>query len=52
MARVYVRSITRSNMYLKLHFVRAVACGLSTIKIEYSDYPKSLKISIINEVNA
>ena len=53
MARVYVRSITRSTMYQKLHFVSgkisSVVCGFSSIKIDYSDYLKSL-ISRINEV--
>ena len=57
MAWVYVRSITRGTMYQKLHFVSrtgawkicSVACGFSSIKIDYSDYPKSL-ISRINEV--
>ena len=56
MARVYVRSITHSTMYQKLHFVSqnwhmeisSVACGFSSIKIDYSDYSKSL-ISRINE---
>ena len=52
MARVYVRSITRSTMYQKLHFVSgktsSVVCGFSSIKIDYSDYLKSL-ISRINE---
>ena len=41
----------------KLHFVswnrpqktRSVACGFSSIKIDYSDYPKSIT-SRINEV--
>ena len=60
MARVYVRSFTRSTMYQKaLHFlagtgvwkISSVACGFSSIRIDYSDYPKSL-ISIINEVYA
>ena len=57
MARVYVRSITRSTMYQKLHFVSrnwrmensSVACGFSSIKIDYSDHPRSL-ISRTNEV--
>ena len=43
--------------FKKLHFVSetgvwknsSVACGFSSIKIDYSDYPKSL-ISKINEV--
>ena len=57
MARVYVRSITRS-MYRKAPLLLAgtgvwkissVACGFSSIKIDYSDYLKSL-ISRINEV--
>ena len=55
---MYVSSITRSNMYPnKLHLlartgvrkISSVACGFSSIKIDYSDYPKSL-ISRINEV--
>ena len=53
MARVYVRSITRSTRYQKLHFVNgkisSVVCGFSSIKIDYHDYLKSL-ISRINEV--
>ena len=58
MAGVYVRSITRSTMYQKAPILLAgtgvwkissVACGFSSIKIDYSDYPKSL-ISRINEV--
>ena len=51
MARVYVMSITRSTMYQKAPFwkMSCVACGFSSIKIDYSDYPKSL-ISRINEV--
>ena len=59
MGRVYVRSITRSTMYQNWHSillagtgiwkVSSVACGFSSIKIDYSDYPKSL-ISRINEV--
>ena len=58
MARVYVRSISRTCTK-KFHFVTlagtgvckssSVACGFSSIKIDYSDYPKSL-ISRINEV--
>ena len=57
MARVYVRSITRSNMYQSsmillagtgVSKIRSVACGFSSIKIDYYDYPKSL-ISRINE---
>ena len=54
-ARVYVRRITRSTMYQKAPFclpglaISSVACGFSSIKIDYSDYPKSL-ISRINEV--
>ena len=56
--RVYVRSITRSTMYQKSSILLAVtgvwkissiACGFSSIKIDYSDYPKSL-MSRINEV--
>ena len=58
MARVYVRSIARSTMYQKsflfagtgLLKVSSVACGFNAIKIDYSDYPKSL-ISRINEVS-
>ena len=59
MARVYERSITRSTMYQKNSILLAgtfvwksssLACGFSSIKIDYSDYPKSL-ISSINEVN-
>ena len=58
MARVYVRSITRSTMYQKsstllagtgVWKISSVACGFSSIKIDYSDYPKNL-ISRINEV--
>ena len=58
MARVYVRSITRSTMYQKSSILLAgtgvwkvsyVVCGFSSIKTDYSDYPKSL-ISRINEV--
>ena len=58
MARVYVRSITRSNMYQKAPFclagtdilnISSIAFGFSFIGIDYSDYPKSL-ISKINEV--
>ena len=52
MARVYIRSITRSTMYQKAPFcvelaceyIYSVACGFA-----YSDYQKSL-ISRINEV--
>ena len=47
----------RSTITKKLHFVSrtggwkvsSVACGFSSIEIDYSDYPKSL-ISRINEV--
>ena len=58
MARVYVRSITRSTMYQKAPFclagtdilnISSKAFGFSFISIDYSDYPKSL-ISKINEV--
>ena len=57
MALVYVRGITRSTMYQKLYFLAgigvwkiiSVACGFSSIYIDYSDYPKSL-ISKINEI--
>ena len=57
-ARVYVRSITRSTMCQKSSILFAgnaavkisfVACGFSPVKIDYSDYLKSL-ISRINEV--
>ena len=56
MARVYVGSFS-SAMYKKLHFVSrnwrleiiSVACGFSSFKINYSDYPKSL-ISRKNQV--
>ena len=57
MPRVYIRSIVRIVVLCnkKLHFVSrnwhikisSVACGLSSIQMEYSDYPKSL-ISIIH----
>ena len=60
MARVYVRRITRSTMYQKISILLAgtgvwkissVACGLSPIKIEYSDYLKSLISRIyVNDV--
>ena len=57
MARVYVMHITRNTMYQKLHLlagtgvwkIRSVACGFSSIKIDYSAYLRSL-ISRINEV--
>ena len=59
MARVYVRSITHSTMYQKASFcnlvgtgvwkISSVACGFNSIKIDYSDFQKSL-ISRINEV--
>ena len=58
MARVYIRSITGSKYVPKSSIlltgtgvwkVSSVACGFSSIKIEYSDYPKSL-IGRINEV--
>ena len=47
MARVYVRSITRSTMYQKALLlagtgvwkISSVACGFSSIKIDYSDCP-------------
>ena len=46
MARMYVRRITRSTMYQKAGTVvwknSSVACGFSSIKIDYSDYPKTL----------
>ena len=51
--RVYIRSITLSTMYQTAIFcepeLSSIACGFSSIKIDYSDYPKSL-ISRINEV--
>ena len=58
MAQVYVRSITRSIMYQKSPFlavpgvwkISLVACGFSSFKIDYSDYPKSL-ISRLNDVH-
>ena len=58
MARVCVRSITRSTMYQKAPFCASwnwrmknssVARGFSSIKIDHYDYPKSL-ISRINKV--
>ena len=58
MARVYVKSITRSTMYQKSSILLAgtgvwkissVACLFSSIKIDYSDYPKNLT-SRMNEV--
>ena len=58
MARMYVRSNMHSIMYQKAPFliagsgvwkISSVACGFSSIKIDYSNYPKSL-ISRINEV--
>ena len=49
MPRVYIRSITRSTMYQKAPSGVSVACVFSSIKIDYSDYPKS-SISRINEV--
>ena len=57
MARVYVRSITRSTTYKKAAFCypvlaygkSSVACGFSSIIIDYSDNPKSF-ISRLNEV--
>ena len=60
MTRVYVRSITRSDYVPKSSILLAktgvwkmssVACGFSSLQINYSDYPKSL-ISRINEVNS
>ena len=49
-ARVYVRSITLSTMYQKAQLclpelaqkISSEACGFSSIKIDYSDYPKGL----------
>ena len=43
MARVYVRSITRSTLYQKAGtgVWKLVARGVSCIKIDYSDYSKS-----------
>ena len=53
MARVNIRSITRSPMYQKagtgVWIISSVACGFRSIKIDYSNYPKSLIIGI-NEV--
>ena len=62
MARVYVKSITRSTMYQKAPFcwpdwprgtgvtkISSVAYGFGSIKIDYIDFPKSL-ISRINEL--
>ena len=53
MARVYVRSIVpKSSILLAgtgVWKISSVACGFSSIKIDYSDYRKSL-ISRINEV--
>ena len=57
MARVYVRSITRSTIPKSsisiagtgVWKISSVACGFSSTKIDYSDYPKSL-ISRIYEV--
>ena len=60
MALMYVRSITRCTIFQKAPFFkpelaygkfRSVACGFSSIKIDYSDYHKSL-ISRINDVYA
>ena len=56
MARVYVRNITRSIPKSSILLagtgvwkISSVACGFSSIKIDYSDYIKSI-ISRINEV--
>ena len=58
MTQVYIRSITHSTMYQKSSILLAgtgvwkissVACGFSSIKLDYYDYQKSL-ISRINEV--
>ena len=58
MARMYVRSIPRTTKYQYSSIVLAgtgvwkissVACGFSSFKIDYSDYPK-IFISRINEV--
>ena len=53
MPRVYERSITRSSSILLAwtgeRKISSVACGFSSIKINYSDFPKSL-ISKINDV--
>ena len=53
MARVYVRSITRSTMYHKARTgvwkISSVTCRFSSIKIDYSDYSKSL-LSRLKEV--
>ena len=42
MARVYVRSITCSTMLagISVWEMSSVACGISSIKIDYSDYRK------------
>ena len=58
MARVYVRNITHSTISkssillagTSIWKISSVACGFSSIKIDYCDYPKSL-ISRINEVH-
>ena len=56
MARVYVRSITRSTIP-KAPFsgtgiwkISSVACGFNSIKIDYSDYLKSLISRIISRI--
>ena len=59
MARVYVRSITHSTSCVPkssillagtgLWKISSISCGFSSIKIDDSDYPKSL-ISRINEI--
>ena len=57
MARVYIRNITlyvpKSSILLAgtdVWKISSVACGLSSIKIDYSDYPKIL-ISRINDAS-
>ena len=61
MPRVYIRSIAGNKMYYVpkssmllggetgVWKISSVACGFSSIKIDYSDYPKIL-ISRIKEV--
>ena len=51
--QVYLWRILRSSMYVLagtgIRNIISVACGFSSIKVHFSDYPKSL-ISRINEV--
>ena len=51
MARVYVRSITRSIMYQKAGTgvckIIYVACRFSSIKIDYSDYQNSQPTQVL-----